>query len=67
MDPPLQLEADEKLEETEEEKSGKQCRGVSGGTGEEALTCPLCAQGRRQRPSQLGTAAAHLGHSSQTP
>lgn len=43
MDPPLQLEADEKVEE-KEGKSRKQCRGVSG-NGEEALTCPLCAQG----------------------
>lgn len=43
MDPPLQLEADEKVEEKEEEKSREQCRGVSG-NGEEALTCPLCAQ-----------------------
>ncbi len=42
MDPPLQLEADEKVEE-KQEKSREQCRGVSG-NGEEALTCPLCAQ-----------------------
>ena len=41
-DPPLQLEADEKEEEKEEE-SREQCRGVLG-NGEEALTCPLCAQ-----------------------
>lgn len=42
MDPPLQLEADEKVEE-KEEQSREQCRGVLG-KGEEALTCPLCAQ-----------------------
>lgn len=42
MAPPLELEADEKVEAKEEE-SGKQCKGVSG-NGEEALTCPLCAQ-----------------------
>lgn len=42
MNPPLQLEADEKVEE-KEEQSRKQCRRVLG-KGEEALTCPLCAQ-----------------------
>lgn len=42
MDPPLQREADEKVEE-KEEQSREQCRGVSG-KGGEALTCPLCAQ-----------------------
>lgn len=65
MNPLLQLEADEQIEE-KKERSREQCRGVLG-NGEEALTCPLCAQGRRRQPTQLCTAAAHLGRSSRIP
>lgn len=65
MNPLLQLEADEQIEE-KKEGSREQCRGVSGNGGE-ALTCPQCAQGCQRWPTQLCTEAAHLGRSSQTP
>lgn len=64
MNPLLQLEADEQIEE-KKEGSREQCR-VSGNSGE-ALTCPLCAQGCQRQPAQLCIAEAHLGRSSQSP